>query len=81
MRRKMEIWVPRRVVRELLHVREKERFLEQWRMDATDLRPDDGQARERELVDAILVWLEGYGSADRRWRGPSHYRTLGVGLR
>ena len=67
-------------------VREKERFLEQWRMDATDLRRRMILAptpRERERWYAILLGsgLVGSGDGGGAGAGPPHYRTLGVGLR
>ena len=68
-------------------VREKERFLEQWRMDATDLRRRMILAptpRERERWYAILLLaqgLDGSGDGGGAGAGPPHYRTLGVGLR
>ena len=68
-------------------VREKERFLEQWRMDATDLRRRMILApppRERERWYAILLLAQGLtaaATAEALERDPPHYRTLGVGLR
>ena len=65
-------------------VREKERFLEQWRMDATDLRRRMIMApTPRERWYAILLLAQGLtaaATAEALARDP-HYRTLGVGLR
>ena len=73
-------------------VREKERFLEQWRMDATDLRrrmilaptPRERalrQAQEMARHMAAGSGLDGSGDGGGVGAGPPHYRTLGVGLR
>ena len=68
-------------------VREKERFLEQWRMDATDLRRRMILAPAPRGVGAVVrhpaagSGLDGSGDGGGAGAGPPHYRTLGVGLR
>ena len=68
-------------------VREIERFLEQWRMDARDLRRRMILAptpRERERWYAILLLAQGLtaaATAEALERAPTHHRTMGVGLR
>ena len=76
----------------MMGVREIDRSLEQWRMDATDSRRRMILAptpRERALRQAQEVvrhpaagsGLDGSGDGGGAGAGPPHYRTLGVGLR
>ena len=68
-------------------VREMDRFLEQWQMDAKALRRRMILAptpRERERWYAILLLAQGCTAAATaealEW-GPTHHRTMGVGRR
>ena len=68
-------------------VREMDRFLEQWQMDAKALRRRMILAptpRERERWYAILLLAQGWtaaAAAEAAGTGPTHHRTMGVGLR
>ena len=70
----------------VMAVREIERFLEQSQMEVKDLRRRMILAptpRERERWYAMLLLAQGWtalATAEALERGPSHHRTVGVGL-
>ena len=71
----------------MISVREIDRSLEQWQMKVKDLRRRMILAptpRERERWYAILPAgprLEGIGHGGGAGTGPTHHRTMGIGLR
>ena len=68
----------------MMGVREMERFLEQWQMDARALRRRMTLAptlKERERHLAAGTGLHGSSDGRGAGTGPTHHRAMGVGLR